>query len=349
MPDKPHRPDYEGARRDFYNRLRGSHLAPLWESLANLVTRSPSSGLACAHWRYAGLRALLLEAGQRVTVEEAERRVLVLENPVFPGQSRVTTSLYAGLQLVLPGERARSHRHTQSALRFAFEGNGVYTAVDGERTMMRPGDFIITPSWQWHDHGNDGDEPAIWLDGLDIPLVQALDASFAEQLGAVEQPVSRPVGDSLARFGANLLPVDYRPSGLTSPVFCYPYDRTREALDALRRSGDPDPCHGHKMRFVNPVTGGFAMPTIAAFMQLFPAGFDSRPYRSTDAAVFTPVEGSGRTLVGDHVIEWAARDVFVVPSWATVRHRCTDDAVLFSFSDRPVQQATGLFREERFA
>jgi gentisate 1,2-dioxygenase len=345
----PSAPDAEGARQDFYARLGKGHLAPLWLSLAALVTRQPASGCRAAHWRYAEVRALLMEAGGLVSVEEAERRVLVLENPAFPGQSRISTSLYAGLQLVLPGERARSHRHTQSALRFVLEGAGAYTAVDGERTLMRPGDFIITPSWQWHDHGNDTAEPIIWLDGLDIPLVQALDASFAEQLGAVEQPVTRPVGDSLARFGANLLPVDHQPRSLTSPVFSYPYERTREALETLRRNGPPDEYHGYKLRFVNPVTGGFAMPTIGTFMQLLPGGFASQPYRSTDATVFTPIEGQGSTQIDGQTIEWSARDVFVVPSWATVRHRASADAVLFSFSDRPVQQATGLFREERIA
>jgi gentisate 1,2-dioxygenase len=337
----------EGKRREFYARLGQRNLSPLWLSLAALVTRQPASGSRAAVWRYPECRALLMEAGELVSVEEAERRVLVLENPAFAGQSRITTSLYAGLQLVLPGERARSHRHTQSALRFVLEGTGAYTAVGGERTPMHPGDFIITPSWEWHDHGNDTPDPVIWLDGLDIPLVQALDASFMEQLGTVEQPITRPVGDSLARYGANLLPVDHRAVGLTSPVFSYPYARTREALETLRRNGDPDACHGYKMRFVNPVTGSFAMPTIATFMQLLPRGFATQPFRSTDATVFTPVEGEGRTRIGEAVIEWSARDVFVAPSWATVRHEASSDAVLFSFSDRPVQLATGLFREER--
>ena len=338
-------PDDE--RQNFYDRLGRSSLAPLWLSLASLVTRQPSSGCKAAQWRYPEVRALLMEAGGLVSVEEAERRVLVLENPAFPGQSRITTSLYAGLQLVQPGERARSHRHTQSALRFVLEGRGAYTAVDGERTIMRPGDFIITPSWQWHDHGNDTHEPVIWLDGLDIPMVQALDASFAEQLGTIEQPISRPVGDSLARFGANLLPVDHDHKGLTSPIFSYPYERTREALETMRRNGPPDAWHGYKMRFVNPLTGGFAMPTIGTFMQLLPAGFESKSCRSTDATIFSPVEGQGRTRIGDQVINWSARDVFVAPSWAPVCHQVSADAVLFSFSDRPVQMATGLFREQR--
>jgi hypothetical protein len=78
--------------------------------------------------------------GTLITAREAERRVLVLENPGLRGASSITRTLYAGLQLILPGEVAPSHRHTQSALRFVLEGKGAYTAVDGERASMHPGD-----------------------------------------------------------------------------------------------------------------------------------------------------------------------------------------------------------------
>ena len=191
-------PDPSGSRREFYDRLGRSHLAPLWLSLAALVTPRPASGCRAAHWRYPEVRALLMEAGELVSVEEAERRVLVLENPAFSGQSRITTSLYAGLQLVRSGERARSHRHTQSALRFVLEGHGAYTAVDGERTLMRPGDFIITPSWQWHDHGIDTEEPVIWLDGL------ALAPNQWDFTNTAASGTSLVGGGSLFLHGANL-------------------------------------------------------------------------------------------------------------------------------------------------
>ena len=176
----------------------------------------------------------------------------------------------------MPGEVAPAHRHTQSALRFIIEGHGAYTAVEGERTMMEPGDFVITPSWTWHDHGNDTDQPMVWLDGLDIPIVRLFDASFAEPANADSQTVTRPEGDSLARYGANMLPVDWQPTVKSSPVFNYPYARSREALATLARNGDPDACHGHKLRYVNPASGESAMPTIGAFMQLLPAGFRHR-------------------------------------------------------------------------
>ena len=335
-------------RRAFYERIGRQNMTPLWLSLADLVTPEPRSPCQPASWRFADIRAAMLEAGTLTTAKEAERRVLVLENPGLRGQSKITTDLYAGVQLVLPGEVAPAHRHTQSALRFVLEGAGAYTAVNGERTIMNEGDFIITPPWAWHDHGNQSDKPIFWLDGLDIPVVQFLDASFSEHLDQDEQPIYRPVGDSDARYGANLLPVDHKPGGGSSPVFNYPYARTLDALERLRRAEAWDPCHGLKMRYTNPITGNHAMATIGTCVQLLPKGFATTAYRSTDATVFAPIEGRGRTHIGDSfVVEWEKRDLFVVPSWHRVRHEAAEDSVLFSFLDRPIQEALHLFREDR--
>lgn len=333
-------------RADFYRRIDRDHLTPLWEVLGKLVPREPASPCVPAHWAYTTLRAHLFEAGRLITAEEAERRVLVLENPRLRGASSITHTLYAGLQLIMPGEIAPSHRHTQSALRFVVEGTGAYTAVDGERTTMHPGDFIVTPSWTFHDHGNPGDTPVVWLDGLDIPMISFFDAGFAERYAEPSQPVTKGEGDALARYGANLLPLDYEPRSRTTPLLSYPYRATREALERLRHHGPLDPRHGIKMQYVNPASGGPAMPTIGAFIQLLPRGFRGRGHRSTDGTVYSVVEGSGRTRIGDRSFEWGPKDVFVVPSWSRAEHEATDDAVLFSFSDRPAQKALGLWREE---
>jgi len=338
-------PEVTAERKAFYQRIDREHLSPLWEVLGDLVPQTPRTPCVPALWRYAVVRRYLLEAGALITAKEAERRVLVLENPGLRGASSITHTLYAGLQLILPGEVAPSHRHSQSALRFVLEGDGAYTAVDGERTTMHPGDFIITPSWTFHDHGNPGDVPVIWLDGLDIPIVAFVDAGFAERYPDEVQPVVKAEGDALARYGANLLPVDHVPSSKTTPIFSYPYARTREALLQMRRNDRWHPCHGVKMQYINPSTGGPAMPTIGAFIQLLPQGFDGRRYRSTDGTVYCVVEGRGRTRIGDSVFDWQPKDVFVVPSWSSVSHETYADSVLFSFSDRPMQQALGLWRE----
>ncbi len=334
-------------REGFYRDIDGENLSALWNVLGDLITREPKSACRPHLWRYDAIRRYMMEAGKLITAKEAERRVLILENPGLRGQSKITTSLYAGVQMVMPGEVAPAHRHSQSALRFILEGRGAHTAVDGEKTIMAPGDFVLTPARSWHDHGNETSEPMLWLDGLDIPMVQFFDASFIEGHAEDAQPLMRPAGDSFARYGHNLLPVDFEPKSKASPVFNYPYERTREALESAKRSSEWDPCHGLKLRYVNPASGESPMPTIGAFMQLLPKGFSTARYRSTDATVFTAVEGRGRSRIGDHVVEWGPRDIFVVPSWHWVSHEAEEEAVVFSFSDRPVQQKLDLFREDR--
>ena len=339
--------DHDAERTAYYERIGAHHMTPLWEVLSALVPPAPRSPAQAALWHYAALREQVLEAGRLISAEEAERRVLILENPALRGQSCITQSLYAGLQLILPGEVAPAHRHTQSALRLVLDGEGAYTAVDGERTTMRRGDFIITPAWTWHDHGNLGDQPVVWLDGLDIPTVRFLDAGFAEKSAQVSQAPLRPEGDALARYGANMLPMDYAPRPAEpTRVFVYPFERTRDSLMAISR-GTPDAHDGFKLRYVNPATGASPMPTIGAFAQWLPAGFETQPLRSTDGTVHVCLQGGGEARVGEQTWRFEANDVFVVPSWHTLQLRAGTDALLFSFSDRPMQQALGLWREER--
>ena len=336
----------EKGRGDFYGRAGTQHLAPLWRVLHGLVTAEPVPRCVPAIWRYDDVRPYLAEACGLISTEEAERRVLVFENPGLPGQSRITQSLFGGLQIILPGEIAPAHRHTASALRFILEGKDAYTAVGGERTMMEPGDFVITPSMTWHDHGNVGKEPMVWLDGLDMHIVNLLGASFRDGSPGKVHPVDRPDGASIAEAGSNLLPVDAQYASQTSPIFNYTFARTRAALVALSAARKANAWHGFKMRYVNPVTGSWAMPTIATTMQLLPKAFETRPYRSTDSTVFAVVEGEGTSRVGDRTFHWGPRDIFVVPSWTEVVHQASRDAFVFSYSDRVVQEKLDLFRED---
>ena len=161
-------------------------------------------------WRYQDMRPQLLRAIDLITAKEAERRVFMLENPGLPGTGYITTSLYCGLQVIKPGEIAPAHRHSPNALRFIIEGEGAYTTVEGERVVMRPGDFVLTPGWTWHDHGHLGSEPVIWLDALDNPFGQFFGAIFRENYPDDAQAPSLADGDAAARYGANLMPVEYR-------------------------------------------------------------------------------------------------------------------------------------------
>jgi gentisate 1,2-dioxygenase len=317
-------------------------LSALWERTAPQRPGGPARPM---RWRYAELRPHLLEAAELITKRAAERRVLVLENPGLDGAGYAAATLYAGLQIILPGEVAPAHRHSQNALRFLIEGEGAYTAVGGERTMMRPGDFIVTPAWDWHDHGNLGNGPCVWLDGLDTPFAQFFGAIFREDYPTEVQPLSRASGDSAARYGSALLPVDARPTGKASPILNYPYERSRAALDQLSRAESAHRTQGWKLRYANPVTGGHVFPTMAAFLQKLPENFAGAMYRSTESAVFTVVEGAGRVTIGDQEFDFSPHDTFVVPAWTPYRFAAARETFLFSYSDRAAQEALGFFRE----
>jgi len=340
--------DARSDRKAYYDRISRNNLAPLWEVLHGLLPAHPQPPELPVIWHYDEVRASLMEASRLISAAEAERRVLVLENPALRGKSRITHSLYAGLQLLLPGELAPIHRHSQAALRFIVEGEGAYTAVDGERIIMRPGDFVITPSWTWHSHGNETDQATVWVDGLDIPIVDLLNARFYEDRGEERPPSSRANGsDTFAAYGSGVMPIDYKVQGKVSLVLNYSYERAREALEAMRRRAEWDACYGIKMRYINPATGDSAMATIGAFIQLLPRNFSGRPYRSSDSTVYSVVEGSGRTVIDSEPFAWRKYDLFVVPSWRLHHHEANEESVLFSFSDRPVQEKLGLWREER--
>jgi gentisate 1,2-dioxygenase len=306
-------------REEFYQRLQAMNAAPLWEQLADLVLAQPRPGCVPARWRYEEMRPYLMESGKLITADEAERRVLMIENPGLQGLPQITQSLYAGLQLVLPGEVTATHRHTAAALRFVIEGNGAYTSVNGTKITMHPGDFILTPSWSYHDHGNLTETPVVWLDGLDIPVVNTFDSSFAEHYpGGTQKTVQ---GDDSA--------------------VSFPYAKARGELDRLAKNGPADAWQGYRIHY----GGEHTMPTIDAWLRLLPAGFKTQSYRSTDATVFCVAEGHGQSRIGSETFVWGPHDIFMVPSWVPVEHEAGDESVLFSFSDRPIQQALGLWRE----
>jgi gentisate 1,2-dioxygenase len=340
--------DQQAQLEALYREMAPHGLTPLWEVLSGLVMPEPRSPAAPHRWSYAAARAYLMRAGDLISAEQAERRVLILENPGLPGLSAITPALYAGLQLILPGEVAPCHRHSQSALRFVMEGEGAYTAVDGEKAVMRPFDLVLTPGGQWHDHGNPTDRPMIWLDGLDIPTVRHFDASFAEKYAAAEFPQTAPPDDSIRRYGRNLRPLrgstaDRRPAH--QPLFHYPYTEWRESLDALAAASAPDPHLGHALEFVNPADGGPIMATISAHVRLLPAGFETRARRTTESLVLVAVSGGGEAQIGEQTFALEARDVVVAPAWTPVRLRARSDLVLFAYSDKAAQQKLNLYRE----
>ena len=303
----------------FSKEISALGLKPLWERVSRL---QPGTAAQPAIWRWSDTRPLLMRACELITAKQAERRVLMLENPALAGTTFSTTTLFTGLQAILPGEIAPTHRHTPNALRLIVEGEGAYTAVDGERVAMRPGDFIVTPGWSWHDHGNEGSAPVIWLDGLDTAFANMFGAHFREDY-----------------------PEEKQDSVEADSVLSYPYERTRAALERQAKSENPHRAHGFKLRYLDPQTGRDPFPTMAVFMQRLPRGFSGEKYRSTESPVYCVVEGRGRVDVGDTRFDFAPHDVFVVPSWEIHRFTAATDCFLFSYSDRAAQEALGFWRE----
>jgi gentisate 1,2-dioxygenase len=330
----------------FSKSIRGRSLNPLWE---RTVSQKPGTPCAPHLWRWAEVEPELLKACELIEKKDAERRVLMLENPAMPGSSFSAQTIFTGLQIIMPGEVAAAHRHTPNALRFVVTGEGAYTSVAGERVMMHPGDFIVTPNWEWHDHGNLGSGPVVWMDGLDSAFTKFFGATFREDYPQDTQPLYRAEGDSMAAFGSALLPMEFRGETTASPLLVYPYVRTRAALKHLQQSQPVHPAHGVKLRYANPATGRYPFPTMAAFMQLLPKGFAGKPSRSTENAVFNVAEGAGRVTIEGHSFDFEPHDIFVAPAWCAVSFSAREECVIFSYSDRAAQEAMGFFREEQAA
>jgi gentisate 1,2-dioxygenase len=342
-------PDLATQRQTFYQELPRFGMQALWNVLSDALTSEPTVKSVPYIWRWEDVRPRVLRAGELVTAEEAERRVLMLTNPGLGDELGATSTLFAGMQLILPGEIARTHHHTPAAIRFIVEGDGAYTTVSGEKSLMTKGDYLTTPNWTWHNHGNESTQPMIWLDGLDIPFVKNLDAVFYEEFHNLTQPITRPLDDSIRRWGSNLRPAWEKPDGGYSPILNYRWAASRAALHGLR-DNQGSPFDGIIMEYVNPHTGGSTLPTMAAYLQLLRGDEHTRAHRHVASTVYHVAEGGGYSVINGDRYAWQEGDTFVVPAWSWHEHASEQgEAVLFSFSDRPILQAFALDREEALA
>jgi len=331
----------------------GKHwLKPLWLYLGEAFSPEPRTAIVPHLWRWAEVRPRILEAGRRISAEEAERRVLMYMNPGLDGRPGATQTLFAGIQLIMPGECAPTHRHSPSALRVIVEGQGAYTTVNGEKTLMKPGDYVTTPTWTWHDHGNETPEPMMWLDILDMPFVIYLNTMFYEDYGHGHevQPLVRELEDSTRRYNRGLRPHRDAFDGNYSPVLNYRYADVRETLDLMDRAGDTaSEEEGVMLDYINPVTGGPTLPTIAVHAQMIRPGEHTRAVRDTASRVYHVIEGSGSSIIGGQRLDWTRGDTFCAPTWSWREHTVAaggPPAVLFSGDDAPIQQPFSFYRRQ---
>ena len=338
----------------YYRELEELGTGALWTVANKIEPWEPASPSVPILWRYTDLRDRVMRALELVTPEQAGRRVVYLANPARLDVVAAVGWLYSGLQVMAPGECASSHRHSASALRFIMEGEGAFTNVDGHKMTLRRNDFVLTPNGTWHEHGvAEGGTPCIWQDGLDIPLMNALDANFYEVHPDLNQAVTYPVDDSTATWaGAGLRPAGQDWSKRYSPLFKYEWEPTYEALQRYAAVTDGSPYDGVHMDYMNPLTGGAVMSTIGASIQMLRPGERTRAHREVGNFVYQCARGSGYSIINGQRFDWQERDIFVVPSWMFHEH-CnasdSEDACLFSFHDLPVMRALGLYRQEALA
>lgn len=337
-------PDSEKLKQ-FALDISNFHLTPLWERTVKL---EPGSNCVWAHWPYSTTRPLLEQATHLIDKKKADRRVLVMENPSLRGSSFIANSLFAGLQIILPGEIAPSHRHSPNALRFVVEGEGAYTSISGEKISIYPGDFIVTPSWAWHDHGNLGTDPVVWMDGLDTPFTSLFGAHFRENFSDEVYPISKSVNQSILSYGNAMLPQQFGiNSGGFENLLIYPFEQVKNVLNQISKTNniEIDPCHGFKMRYANPSNGQYPFRTMAAFMQLIPPGFKGINYRSTENSVLNVASGECLVKFSNREVLLKSHDVLIIPSWENYRFETNEDCMIFSFSDRAAQQILGFWKE----
>ncbi|QKH35306.1 cupin domain-containing protein [Achromobacter pestifer] len=335
----------------YYKELARLETGALWTVANKIEPWAPRSVSVPVVWRYQDLRGHVLRSAELVSPEEAGRRVIYLNNPGRRDVAAAVGWLYSGLQVMKPGELASAHKHSHSALRFIMEGRGAFTVVDGHKMTLGANDFVLTPNGTWHEHGvaEDG-TTCIWQDGLDIPLVNAMEAGFYAVHPDLNQTVTYPVDDTTAAWANAAL----RPqvSGWTkpySPLFKYEWEPTYEALRRYARTTAGSPYDGILLEYVNPATGGPVMPTIGASMQLLRPGEHTKAHRHTGSFIYQVAKGSGYSIIDGKRYDWTERDIFCVPSWAIHEHvnlSSNDDACLFSFNDLPVMRALALYREE---
>ena len=300
-----------GSLEELYSLLAPMNVGPGWNKPAPSLWDEPRKTFAPAHWRYDQAKAALDAAGRLINTELAERRNLILFNPV-PGNNYATTrTLLAAYQMILPREKARSHRHTPNALRLVVDAEpGAYTIVNGIKLFMAPGDVMLTPNWHWHGHGNESDTPAYWIDFLDTPLIHALEPMFFEPHPQVYEPVAQIASASPMRFSWE---------------------------ETLRRLADAT-----EIELGNP-----AMTTIGLYMMRLTAEIPTKTSRTTANNIYAVAKGSGTSFIDGETFQWLRGDVIAVPAWRPHSHRASEDAILLRVSDEPLLKKLDLLREEK--
>lgn len=327
--------------KSYLSDLEESNLVPLWPSLRNVLPpQKPVPQTQATAWYFNQIKPLLLEAGELTPIEKAERRVLVLANPGHGLQNMCASSvIYLGMQLLLPKEWAPSHRHTPNAVRLIVEGKGAYTTVEGQKCPMEHGDLILTPSGLWHEHGHEGDEPVIWLDVLDLPLVYYMEASYV-QPGGAQQIFPSTTTHSYAR---GIVPTrHFERENSAYPILRYVWADTKYALDQLADHQAESPL---MVNYINPETGQDCQ-NIIGYSALLVRPHETVQLEPRSAAqVFHVIDGAIELKINQKNFNLNKADTACAPCFAHIDlvNSSHQACYIFIADESPLQRKLGLY------
>ncbi len=327
--------------------LLGRWLSGLWRVRPEERPFHPRTKVKPHLWKWADVYDSLLQARDRISVRDGtvERRVIRLVNPGLKDSELSSHTMSFAFQLIQPGEVAPAHRHTMAAVRFILQGQGAYTNVEGQKMVMEEGDLILTPQWTWHEHANEGKEPMVWIDGLDVPFIQALQVISFETYPGKRLAV-KELPDSAAYYSM-ARPIVANREELPPPL----HYRWRDIYPVLKRLGEgrSNPFDAVALEYINPITGGSTLPTLSCSIQMLRPGEKTQSHRHTSTSIYHAFRGSGTTIINGAAFHWEKGDTFIVPLWNWHEHAngsSKEEAILFSMNDSPILKAFGLYREE---
>ncbi len=344
--------DAESEVSTLYDDMHTQSLTPLWKIEESLMAVQPQPKVIPWLWKWDTLHDIAQRSGKLVPIERGgDRRAIALSNPGLNGQPYATQTLWAAVQWLNGNEVAPAHRHTSQAVRFIINGSGSWSTVEGDRVFLERGDFVLTAPWLWHDHGSKSDEPAIWMDGLDIPLNNYLDAGFFEPYPHKTQEVTEVLNGTVLKYGVGQLrPAWEKPSTDHPPMHTYKWADTERALTNLAQVSS-SPFDDVALEYINPHTGGPVFESLTSWIQMLRPGMQTQAHRHTGSTVYHAFEGNGETIINGVRFAWQQGDFFVIPSWAWhEHHNLSQDkrALLFSIHDTPLLKTLHKYREQTF-
>src|SRR5476651_268695 len=361
-------PNRDAALKSLYDDVFSKNMFPFWATSTDVEHDEIKQLLGTARavpflWRCAeDIEPILHRAVELVTMDDSERRSLVLVNPGLAPKRATVSTMYTAYRLNDANEIMPPHRHSPSAIRFGLKGKGNFTGVDGEDIVFGPGDMVLTPNDTWHNHGTVGNEQALNLSVLDLPLVETLNAVHFEhdykeeengKLVSKKQQTARFSSDYSQRiYGyGGLLPrfasKKNRGAGFSSPMFVYRWEMMRELFNR-HEDNDGDPHDGLLVEYIDPTSGGPVFKTITFFAQMLQPGQKTLPVKTTSSLLVSPFEGKGHSIVDGKHYAWNEFDTLAIPGGSWFEHKNDSDKeplFLFVASDEPTLKKLDLYKK----